>query len=464
METFFDLLGKISGWLWGPPFLTLLLLGAIFLTIRLGFVQFKYAGYIFKQTLGKIFVKQEGKGTISAFQALTTAVACTVGAGNIVGVPAAIMFGGPGAIFWMWIIGLLGMGMKFTEVVLAQKYREKNEEGEYVGGPTYYITKGLHMKWLAIWFAIALMIEVIPSTMVQANAVAGSALEVFNINPVITGIIVLIFVGAVVIGGIKRIGKVTEKIVPFMAILYIGAALVIVIMNFKGIPEVIGVIFGYAFRPMAPVGGFAGAAIAATIRSGFARGIYSNEAGLGTAPIAHAAAITDHPVRQGLWSIIEVFIDTIIICSMTAFCVLISGVWKFPEAMNNPSGLTTIAFSHSLGNIGGVIVTISLLLFVVSTIIVLIWYGEKQAEFLFGLKGAMVMRYVYVASIFVGAVGVAKVFWQFLDITLAAMLIPNMIAILFLSGEVVKSKNEFFTSDNFYLKDIGRGTNDISKT
>jgi len=464
MESFLDLIGKISNWLWGPPFLILLLFGAIFLTIRLGFFQFKYAGYIFKQTLGKIFVKQEGKGTISAFQALTTAVACTVGAGNIVGVPAAIMFGGPGAIFWMWVIGLLGMGMKFTEVVLAQKYREKNEEGEYVGGPMYYITKGLHMKWLAIWFAIALMIEVIPSTMVQSNAVAGSALEAFNINPVITGIIVVLFVGAVVIGGIKRIGKVTEKLVPFMAILYVGAALVIVIMNFKGIPEVIGLIFGYAFRPMAPVGGFAGAAIAATIRWGFARGIYSNEAGLGTAPIAHAAAITDHPVRQGFWSIVEVFIDTIIICSMTAFCVLISGVWKLPEAMNNPSGLTTVAFTNTLGNTGGVIVTISLLLFVVSTIIVLIWYGEKQAEFLFGLKGVKVMRYVYVASIFLGAVGVAQVFWQFLDITLAAMLIPNMTAILLLSGEVAKSKNEFFTSDNFYLKDIGRGTNDISKT
>jgi AGCS family alanine or glycine:cation symporter len=448
MESFLDLIGKISSWLWGPPFLILLLVGAIFLTVRLGFVQFKYLGYIFKQTLGKIFVKQEGKGTIPAFQALTTAVACTVGAGNIVGVPTAIMFGGPGAIFWMWVIGFLGMGMKFTEVVLAQKYREKNEAGEYVGGPMYYMTKGLHMKWLAIWFAIALMIEVIPSTMVQANSVAGSALEAFNINPAITGIIVLLIVGAVVIGGIKRIGKVTEKLVPFMAILYVGVALVIVIMNLKEIPGVIGLIFGYAFRPMAAVGGFTGAAVAATVRWGFARGIYSNEAGLGTAPIAHAAAIVDHPVRQGFWSIIEVFIDTIVICSMTAFCVLTSGVWKLPDAMSNPAGLTALAFRNSLGSAGGVLVTISLLLFVISTIIVLVWYGEKQAEFLFGYKGIKVMRYVYVASIFVGAIGVLRVFWEFLDITLAAMLIPNMIAILLLNKEVVKSKDEFFASIN----------------
>jgi len=456
METFFDLIGKISGWLWGPPLIILLAFGGIFLTVRLGFFQFKYAGYILKQTFGKIFSKYEGEGTLSPFQALTSALACTVGAGNIVGVPAAIMFGGPGAVFWMWVIAVLGMASKFTESVLAVKYREKNEEGEYVGGPMYYISKGLKMKWLGVWFAIGLMLEVIPSTMVQGNAVANSAKASFNISPVVTGIILAVVVGAVVIGGIKRIGKVTEKLVPFMALLYVGAAIIVVLINFAKIPEVLGLIFGYAFRPMAPVGGFAGAAIVATIRWGFARGVYSNEAGLGTAPIAHAAAATDHPVRQGLWAMTGIIIDTIVVCSATAFVVLSSGVWKNPGAMENASGLPAEAFSQYFGQFGSYLVTISLIFFVVSTIIVLTYYGEKQAEFLFGLKGAKVMKYVYVVSILIGAVGGAKILWQFLDITLALIVIPNMIAILLLSGEVAELKNEFFNSEKFYLKDTSK--------
>jgi AGCS family alanine or glycine:cation symporter len=356
-------------------------------------------------------------------------------------------------------MAIMGMGSKFTETVLGFKYREKNEEGEYVGGPMYYMTKGLKMKWLGIVFSFGLMVELVPSIMVQANSVAASAQESFNLSPIITGIFTLIIVGAVVIGGIKRIGKVTEKLVPFMAGLYVLGALIIIIINIGKIPGVIALIFGYAFRPMAAVGGFAGSAIAATIRWGIARGVYSNEAGMGTAPMAHAAATNDHAVRQGFWAIFEIIVDTLIICSVTAFVVLSSGIWQTPGAMDNPSGLPAAAFTHYFGPIGGFLVTISLLFFVVSTLIVVVFYGEKQAEFLFGLGFSKVMRYVYLISIVIGAIGGAKFLWQFLDILLAAIIFPNMLAILLLHKDVVELTKEFFSSEKFYLKDVGKAKN-----
>lgn len=453
-----EMIVNISDWIWGLPMIILLFISGIFLTFRLGFFQVKHAGYIFKQTIGGIFKKQDPKskaeGTISPFQALTSALACTIGAGNIVGVPVAIMFGGPGAIFWMWVIALLAGGIKFSEVVLAVRYREKNEKGEYVGGPMYYITKGLNMKWLGIWFALALTFEVAASIMVQGNSLALSVKETFNVSPVVTGILSMVFVGIVIIGGIKRIASFTEKFVPFMVFIYLAGALIIVITNINMIGEVFGLIFGYAFQPMAAAGGFGGAVIAQAIRHGFARGVYSNEAGVGTAPIAHAAATTDHPVRQGLWGLAEVVIDTLVVCTATAFVILSTGVWKAEGAGDDPSALTSVAFAEGLGTVGGYIVTISLLFFVVSTVIVLSYYGEKQVEFLFGPNAVWVVKVVYVASILVGAVGGAQVVWSLLDISLAAMAIPNILALLLLSKEVVRLKNEFFTSPEFYLKDI----------
>ena len=457
MEGFLGVIAAISNWLWGLPLLGLLVFGGIFFSFRLGFFHIKHAGYIFKQTLGKMFDKStQGEGTVTPFQALTSALACSVGAGNIVGVPVAIMLGGPGAIFWMWFVALMGMSLKYAEVVLALKYREKNELGEFVGGPMYYMKKGLNMKWLGMIFAVGLMFEVVPSTMVQANSLAGSAAEVFKISPMVTGIVTMILVAMVVIGGIKRIGTFTEKFVPGMALLYVGTAIIVTLINFTEIPSAIGMIFAYAFQPMSAVGGFAGSAIAVSIRWGFARGLYSNEAGLGTAPIAHATATVDHPVRQGFWGIMEVFLDTIVICSATAFAILTSGVWTLEGAAANPSALSAMAFTDAIGGIGGAIVTISLLLFVVSTLIVLIYYGEKQAEFIFGLKFAKVMKYVYVLSIPIGAVGGAKILWQFLDISLAIILIPNMIALLLLNKEVLELTREFFSSEKYYLKDINK--------
>ena len=454
MNDIINLVTKVSDWLWGVPIISLLVLSGIFLTIKLGFFQFRYPIYIFKQTFGSIFKKPKGEGDISPRQALTSALSSTVGAANIIGVPAAIMFGGPGAIFWMWVIAIIGMAIKFSESVLAVHYREKNDAGEFVGGPVYYISKGLRWKWLATWFAFALMIELIPSIMVQGNAISSAVRETFNGNTLITGIVVAILVGIIVFGGLKRIAKVTEIVVPGMALVYVGAGLVIVLMNISEIPNVLSLIFSYAFEPMAAFGGFAGAAVAETIRWGFARGLYSNEAGLGTAPIAHAAAQTDHPVRQGFWAVIGIVIDTLIICSTTAFVVLSSGVWTADGAMDDPAALTTIAFREYFGYTGSLLVTISLIFFVLSTIIVIIFYGSRQAEYLFGLTAGKIMKAVYIVSIVIGAIGGAQMIWNFLDLMLAMILIPNMIAVLLLSGEVKRLTTEFFTSEKYYKKDI----------
>ncbi|QMT19056.1 sodium:alanine symporter family protein [Planococcus maritimus] len=446
-------IADFSAWIWGIPLITLLLVSGLYMTFKLGFFQFRYFRYIVGQTFGSIFRRPKGEGTVTPFQALTSALSSTIGAANIVGVPAAIMFGGPGAIFWMWVIALIGMALKFAESVLAVEYREKNGNGEFVGGPMYYMTKGLNMKWLGVWFSFALMIELIPSIMVQGNSIASTVEATFSIPALWTGIATAILVSIVVFGGIKRIGKVTEIFVPFMALIYVGGAVVILLMNVQAVPEFFMLIFSNAFSPVPVMGGFAGAAIVEVIRWGFARGLYSNEAGLGTAPIAHAAATTDHPVRQGFWAVIGVVVDTLIVCTATAFVILSSGVWTEEGAMENSSALTSLAFEEYFGDFGAILVTIALIFFVLSTILVVVFYGAKQAEFLFGLKAAQGMQVVYVFAVILGAIGAAEVIWGFLDIMLAAILIPNIIAILLLSNKVKDLKNEFFSSDEYYHKD-----------
>lgn len=454
MERFLQGIADFSAWLWGIPLITMLLVSGLYMTFKLGFFQFRYFGYIVGQTFGSIFRRPKGEGTVTPFQALTSALSSTIGAANIVGVPAAIMFGGPGAIFWMWVIALIGMALKFAESVLAVEYREKNGNGEFVGGPMYYMTKGLNMKWLGVWFSFALMIELIPSIMVQGNSIANTVQATFNVPVLWTGIITAVLVSIVVFGGIKRIGKVTEIFVPFMALLYVGGAVVILLMNVKAVPEFFMLIFSNAFSPAPVMGGFAGAAIVEVIRWGFARGLYSNEAGLGTAPIAHAAATTDHPVRQGFWAVIGIVVDTLIVCTATAFVILSSGVWTEEGAMENSSALTSLAFEQYFGDFGAILVTIALIFFVLSTILVVVFYGAKQAEFLFGLKAAHGMQVVYIIAVVLGAIGAAEVIWGFLDIMLAAILIPNVIAILLLSNKVKDLKNEFFSSDEYYRKDL----------
>lgn len=454
MDSLVNAIVSFSNWLWGIPMLVILVGGSAYLTIRLGFFQFRYFPYAMKQTFGKILAPPEGEGTVSPFGAATAALASTIGASNIVGVPVAIAFGGPGAVFWMWIVALIGAAAKFTEIVLGMKYREKNEEGVYVGGPMYYLTNGIKGgvgKVLGILFAFFLMIELAPSIATQTVSAVQTA-STLNIPNWVTGAVLVILVGLVVIGGIKRIASFTEKVVPIMALLYLAGGLIIIIANITQVPAAFALIFKHAFTPIAATGGFTGAAVAQAIRWGTARGSYSNEAGMGTAPIAHATAVTDHPVRQGMWGIFEIVVDTLIICTVTALVVIVSGVYKVVPAAEAAT-MPSVAFQSLLGDtIGGGIVTISILLFVLSTIIVVTYYGKTQAEFLFGPTGGKIMVGVYLLSIVAGVVGGLEFLYQFLDIMLATIIIPNMIGLLIMVNEVKDLKDEFFSNPELYGK------------
>lgn len=450
MGGFVNFIVRISDWIWGTPMLIILFGGGLLLTFSLGFFQFRYFGFIIKETFGKMLKKPEkGEGTVSPFQAATAALASTIGAANIVGVPVAIAFGGPGAVFWMWFTALIGSASKFSEIVLGIKYRQKNELGEFVGGPQYYLDKGLNMPWLGKFFAFFLMLEIIPSVATQTVSVVQTA-ATLNIPNWVSGATIAILVGIVVYGGIKRIVQVSEKLVPIMAGLYILGALIITILNIGELPSVIVLIFKSAFTPAAAVGGFTGAAISQAISRGVARGTYSNEAGMGTAPIAHAAAITDHPVRQAFWGIFEIIVDTLIVCSVTAMIVLTTGLWKSIPA-SEAASIPARAFQQILGEgLGGWIVTLCITLFVISTIIVIVFYGEKQAEYLFGLKFAKVMKFVYLVAIFLGAYGGIEFLYSFLDILLASIIVPNMIGLILMRNQVKDLKDEFFSNPEFY--------------
>ncbi|MBF8983271.1 sodium:alanine symporter family protein [Lutibacter sp. B2] len=449
MESFLDIVSRLSNWIWGTPMLIILVGGGIWMTFALGFFQFRYFPFIIKETFGKIFAKAEGEGTISPFQAATSALASTIGASNIVGVPVAIAFGGPGAIFWMWVVAVVGSALKFAEVMLGMKYREKNEEGEYVGGPMYYLKKGAKSPVLAAMFAFGLMVELVPSIATQTVSVVQTA-STMGISGWVTGCVVAAIVALVVYGGIKRIAQVTEKLVPFMAVLYLFGAFIIILLNIDQVPAAFGLIFKCAFTPAAATGGFVGAGLASAMRWGIARGVYSNEAGMGTAPIAHSAAVTDHPARQAMWGIFEVIVDTLIVCTTTAMVILTTGIWKEVPA-SEAASMPAKAFQALMGeSFGGAIVTLSILMFVLSTIIVVVYYGEKQAEYLFGTKFSKVMRAVYILSIFLGAVGGIEFLYQFLDILLAAIIVPNMIGLVLMTKEIKEMKNEFFNDPKYY--------------
>lgn len=446
MEKFSQLISQITEFIWGLPMMLLLFGGGIYLTFRLGFFQFRHFPHIIQETFGKMFAKSNAPGTVTPFQATTSALASTMGAANIVGVPVAIALGGPGAIFWMWVVALIGMATKYSEVVLGIHYRQKNEQGEWVGGPMYYIEKGLGWKKIASFFAFALMIEIIASTMVQSNSIATTIQGSFGISPTVTGLIIVILVGLVTYGGIKTIGKVSERLIPLMVVLYLLCSLIVLAANFSEIPAAFSLIFTHAFNPLAATGGFAGAGVAAAIRWGLARGLYSNEAGMGTAPIAHSAAMNDHPAKQGFWGIFEVIVDTLIVCTITALTVLTSGAWKTIEA-NEAATMVTASMEPILGaSLSGTIVSATLFLFVITTVVVIIFYGEKQAEYLFGSTFSKFMRFVYMGAIMIGAIGGMKFIWQFLDLMLACVVIPNIIAVFFLSDKVRSITNDYFSN------------------
>lgn len=424
-------LTQISDFLWYYPLLILLFGTHIYLTIRLKFIQ-RFIGKGIKISLSK---KKEGKGDISQFGALTTALAATIGTGNIVGVATAVVAGGPGAVLWMWLTGVFGIATKYSEALLSVKYRVMNEKGEYSGGPMYVLERGLNMKWLAVLFAAFTSVTAFGiGSMVQANSISTLVESSFNISPWITGVVLMVLTAVVIIGGIKSIANVCEKLVPFMAIFYVLGCILILVINYTTIPHTISLIFSSAFSGHAVIGGFAGSTIKEAIRYGIARGLFSNESGLGSAPIVAAAAQTKNPVRQALVSSTGTFWDTVVVCALTGLVVVNSGEWI--NGLNGAT-LTQTAFAD-IPVIGPIILTIGLLTFVFSTILGWSYYGEKAAEYLFGPKIIKPYRWAWVASVLIGSVLSLHIVWTFADITNALMAVPNLVALLLLSKVIVE--------------------------
>lgn len=436
MEQLETIIGDVSSFIWGPPLLILVVGTGLFLTFRLGFLQFRMLPYSLKLAFSKNQDKKS-EGDISHFQALMTALAATVGTGNIVGVATAVLLGGPGAVFWMWITALVGMATKYAEAILAVKYRVKDKNGEMSGGPMYYLERGLKQKWLGVLFAIFGAIAAFGiGNMVQSNSVSGVMQSTFSVPPVVTGIIITIFTALVILGGIKSIGRVTAYFVPIMALFYLIAGLIVLIMNASIVPDALALIFSDAFTGEAVAGG----AIGTVIRWGVARGVFSNEAGLGSAPIAAAAAKTDYPGRQALVSMTQVFIDTIIICSITGITIVMGGLYTGGAEGN---ALTSITFEHFLGPIGSIIVAIGLLLFAYSTILGWSYYGEKCFTYLFSESIVKYYRYAFVVAVFIGSVTTIDIVWGIADVMNGLMALPNLIGLLGLSGVVVAETKKF---------------------
>ncbi|HOW22433.1 MAG TPA: sodium:alanine symporter family protein [Sedimentibacter sp.] len=448
METLMKINSAVNSIVWGPLIIILIIGTGTYLSVMTKFFSITKLGYTLKNTLLKMFAKDDkGEGEVTAFQAVATALAATVGTGNIAGVATAIALGGPGAVFWMWLAAIMGMTTKFAEVVLAVNYREKTPDGRFVGGPMYFITNGLgkNWKWLAVLFALfGTFASFGIGCMVQSNSVALSAESTFGVPVMVTGIVLAILTGAVIIGGIKRIGAFTEKLVPFMAAIYIVGGLWLIIANASKLPLAFSLIFTNAFTGTAAVGGFSGTVMMQAIRYGVARGIFSNEAGLGSAPIAHAAATTDHPVRQGMWGVFEVFMDTIVICSITALSIMVTGVWESGES---GAVLSAMAFNTGLPGVGKYIVSVGLILFAYSTILGWEYYGERCLEYLFGTKPIFAYRILWVVMVVVGAIGGLTFMWDLADTLNALMAFPNLVAVLMLSPVVFKLTKEFFAAE-----------------
>ena len=457
-----NLLLKFANWFWQWPILALCGGGGLYLGIRTGFIQFRHFGYIMSQTFGKMFSKSStGEGNVSQFAAACTALASSIGASNIVGVPVAIALGGPGAVFWIIIMALIGCGTKFVEVTAGLMYREKNEAGEWVCGPYYYCRqigkKGSVLAKIGAFFgtfyAVLLAIELIPSLAAQATSAAQQG-DLMGVPQIVIAVITAVIVVIVCIGGVKRIGDVCDKLVPIMALVYLIGAVIIILMHVSAVPAAIGMIFKDAWTGKAALGGFAGATMSQALRWGMARGLYSNEAGFGTSPQGHAAANVDHPVRQGFWGVFEVFVDTIIVCMSTALVILTTGVYT-KEGIQQ-GALAQAAFHDNFGQFGNFFVGISVFLFVLSTIIVCAFYGQRQAEFLFGVKFGKIWIWVYVISTIIGGLGIdLGVMYSLTDAFLAMIIIPNVLALFILVPKVKRAQNEFFNiPGKYYLADI----------
>ena len=446
----------INGFVWGPIMLVLLVGTGIYLTFRTGWVQVRWFGYIMKHTIGSVFKKTEkkkDKNNLTPFQAMTTALAGTVGTGNIAGVTGAVFVGGPGAAFWMWVSAFFGMCTKYSEIALAMKYREKDENGAYSGGPMYYIKNGLgkNWKWLAIIFAILGGLASFGiGNIAQSSEIAGAMSGLFHVKPMITGIVLAIVVAIVILGGVKRIGTVTSYLVPFMSIFYILAGIVVIIMKLPQVPAAFVTIFKSAFSMKAVGGGVFGYAIMVAMRQGVARGVFSNEAGLGSAPIAHAASSTEEPCEQAIWGVFEVFVDTIVICTITCLTLVLSGFELGETALATyaSNGAAAVAAFNSIlpGTLGGLIIQVSLIFFALSTCISWSYYGDRCWGYLTHNNKYVSWGYkiIFCLVCIVGATGSGKLMWDISDTLNGAMAIPNLVALLLLSGVIAKLTKDYF--------------------
>ena len=441
---------SINGILWGYVLIFMLVGTGIFFTFRLKFVQVKKFKAGWKQLFGNFSLKgkKAGKDGMSSFQAVSTAIAAQVGTGNLAGAATAILAGGPGAIFWMWISAFFGMATIFSEAVLAQKFKEKGDDGQVVGGPAYYIRKGLNNKFLAGFFSVSIIIALgFIGNMVQANSISDSFKTAFSVPVWITGIIIAVIAGCIFIGGISRIASFTEKVVPIMAIAYLVCGIIIMITHYYNIPMAFRMIFEGAFNPKAVTGGLIGATIKQAVRYGVARGLFSNEAGMGSTPHAHAVAKVDHPVQQGVVAIVSVFIDTFLVLTMTVMVILTTGSLNAQGVKLKGIQLTQFAFNNALGTFGNPFVAICLFFFAFSTIVGWYFFGEANIRYLFGSKGIKPYRLIAVIFVFLGSLLSVDLVWELADLFNGIMVIPNVIALIALSPIVVKSLNDY--NENF---------------
>ena len=443
----------LNGFAWGPVMLVLIVGTGIYLTVRTGCIQARKFGFIMKNTVGSLFRKSDKDhgANLSPFQAVTTALAGTVGTGNIAGVTGAIFVGGPGAVFWMWISAFFGMCTKYSEIALAVKYRKKDEKGAYMGGPMYYIENGLgkNWKWLAALFSILGGLACFGiGNISQGNEIAGAMEGLLGVPTLYTGIGIVVIVAIVLLGGVKRIGQITSYMVPFMAIFYILAGIAVIVLRIADIPAALLVIIREAFSMEAVGGGIFGVAMMSAMRQGVARGVFSNEAGLGSAPIAHAASSTEEPAEQAIWGVFEVFVDTIVICTITALTVVLSGLYTGDiDSYASKGAAAAAAFNTILpGELGGLVIQISLLFFALSTIISWSYYGERCWGYLTGNNKVvnLIYKIAFIGVCVVGAVGSGTLMWDISDTLNGLMAVPNLIGVLLLSGVVAKITREYF--------------------
>lgn len=443
METLVAINDFVNGIVWGVPVLVLLFGTGVFFTIRLGFIQFRRPGYLWKSTVVKAFKTKEdtAPGELSSFQAAMVSVSAIVGSGNIAGVATAIVSGGPGALVWMILAALVGTTTKFAEIALGMKYRHINEDGSVSGGAMYYLAEGLHARWLGILFSVLVLpFAFVISPVVDSNTISTTLADKFGVNPIIIGAVLAVLTAIVVFGGIKRIGHVCAVISPFMGGAYIICGLLIILINITHIPSAIGLIFKAAFTPRAITGGAIGS-VFTVMRYGFARGIYSNEAGLGTSAMIHCGAKVKDPVEQAVWGPVEVFLDTIVICTITALAIVLSGLWT---SGYDGAVLTMRSFESCLGTVGGIVCLGCVLLFGFSCIISYYTYAERAAEYIFGPKCKVVIKGLWVIFVFVGSITTLGFAWDLADTFNGLMIIPNLIGILLLSNQVVQMKKDCF--------------------